>query len=81
MEVKKYVHFNDVIKNNGRNGNRHYVILKGKVFDVTGFKHPGGPSVFNDNSEDLYGDFVNVHHSNQAVKQLNKLYVGELAFN
>ncbi len=76
----KKISFKEVQFNDGSMGKRHFVIIANKVYDVSGFKHPGGSSVFENNMEDKYGAFYSIGHSKRAKDILSSLYVGDLAF-
>lgn len=83
MEYKapRKISFNEIQYNDGSMGKKHYVIIANKVYDVSGFKHPGGASVFENNFEDKYGDFVSIGHSKRAKDILKTLYIGDLKLN
>jgi cytochrome b involved in lipid metabolism len=65
----------------GKNGNKLYVLIHGKVYDVTDFDHPGGRELLennNDNYVDLGEAFDAEGHSRTAKNMLNQYYIGEL---
>jgi cytochrome b involved in lipid metabolism len=62
----------------GQNGKQLYILIGDLVYDVTGFDHPGGTSVFNDNSSDLQDEFDNVGHSRSAISQMKNYLIGAL---
>ena len=64
---------------NGENGKRLYIIIGGLIYDVTDFDHPGGNSVFADNSIDLQDEFDDVGHSRSAIIQMKKYLIGALS--
>jgi cytochrome b involved in lipid metabolism len=70
----------DEIKaNDGSNGSKLWILIKGKVYDVTNFKHPGGREAFlDDHGEDRWDEFDSIH-SAAARKDAEKFYIGVLA--
>ena len=65
----------------GKNGNRLFVLIHGKVYDVTDFDHPGDKEVLeNDpnNYIDLGDAFDAEGHSKTAKNMMPKYYVGDL---
>jgi cytochrome b involved in lipid metabolism len=59
-----------------------WIIIDGKVYDVTGFldEHPGGVDTIMDVAGiDGTSEFDGVGHSDSARQQLKKFYVGDLA--
>lgn len=69
----------EIVKNNGENGNRLWILLDGKVYDVTDYRHPGGREFLEDNiGEDRQQEFEAQGHSNAAKNDLKKLYIGYL---
>lgn len=77
--VKKFT-IEQVSLNDGKNGNPHWLIIQGKVYDVTGYDHPGGIEVFNDtpNTEDKFDEFESIGHSASAVRIMQSFYIGDL---
>ena len=65
----------------GKNGNRLYVLIHGKVYDVTDFDHPGGNEVL-ENDPENYSDmgeaFDAEGHSRTAKNMMSKYYVGDV---
>ncbi|CEP63890.1 Cyb5p LALA0_S09e04786g [Lachancea lanzarotensis] len=58
-----------------------WMIIDGKVYDCTKFmdEHPGGEEVLLDlGGMDATGPFADIGHSDDAVKMLADLYVGDL---
>lgn len=76
--TKKYITLKEVQQNNGGLGRKHYIVVAKKVFDVTGFSHPGGNEVFENNTYDKYEDFKCVGHSSRATQLLKSFYIGHL---
>lgn len=71
----------DIEKNDGRNGNIHWVLIDGKVYDVTGYDHPGGVDMlYHEPGTDLdkYEEFESADHSPAALKIMRKFYIGRL---
>ena len=76
MEGEGYT-IDEIIKNNGENGNKLWILIDGKVYDVTDYKHPGGREFLEDNvGEDRFQEFEAQGHSNAAKNDLKKLYIG-----
>ena len=66
---------------NGTEGRPLYVLVDGKVYDVTTYAHPGGKDVFEQKEEeysDLYDNFLEVGHSSTADRIMKKYFVGIL---
>lgn len=81
MEINKCVNkinLDEVKQCNGIDSNKHYIILNKKVYDITGYDHPGGLEVFDNNTEDKYEEFLSIGHSKTAQKVMEKLYIGDL---
>jgi cytochrome b involved in lipid metabolism len=74
-KLKQYT-FDEVKYMNGENGKRLYIVVNGLVYDVTDFDHPGGRSLFADNSYDLAGEFDDAGHSRSAVAQMKSYLIG-----
>ncbi|SCV05725.1 LANO_0H13806g1_1 [Lachancea nothofagi CBS 11611] len=58
-----------------------WMIIHGKVYDCTKFmeEHPGGEEVLLDlGGQDATGPFADIGHSDDAVKMLEDLYVGDV---
>ncbi|SCU82931.1 LADA_0C08746g1_1 [Lachancea dasiensis] len=58
-----------------------WMIIDGKVYDCTKFmdEHPGGEEVLLDlGGQDATGPFADIGHSDDAVKMLEDLYVGDV---
>lgn len=58
-----------------------WMIIDGKVYDCSKFvdEHPGGEEVLLDlGGQDATGPFADIGHSDDAVKMLEDLYVGDL---
>ncbi|KAL8253198.1 hypothetical protein R6Q59_036891 [Mikania micrantha] len=58
-----------------------WVIIHGKVYDVTPFmdEHPGGAEVLlSSTGKDGTADFENTGHSDEAKQHMDKYYIGEI---
>ena len=64
----------------GKEGRNLYVLLEGKVYDLTEYNHPGGKEVFeqNGNYQDLQDAFFEVGHSSTAERLKKKYLIGVL---
>jgi cytochrome b involved in lipid metabolism len=64
----------------GKDGRDLYVLIDGKVYDITKYKHPGGNDVFEqgDDYQDLFEKFLEVGHSSTADRLMKKFLIGEL---
>uniref|UniRef100_A0A1B0D9H3 Uncharacterized protein n=1 Tax=Phlebotomus papatasi TaxID=29031 RepID=A0A1B0D9H3_PHLPP len=72
----------EVAKKNGKNGNDCWLIIKNSVYDVTGYlkEHPGGDDLILEwGGKDGTKAFNDFGHSSDALKDLKKLKIGELA--
>lgn len=79
MENEKQISIDEVAKNNGTSTGKLWIILNGKVYDVTGYDHPGGVDIYMDNNtEDKYEEFKSIGHSKTANLVMNKLFIGNL---
>ena len=76
--TNRVVSIEEVKKNNGKQGNRLFIIVNRKVYDITGFNHPAGMFVFENNQEDKKEGFLQVGHSKKARDILNSYYIGDL---
>lgn len=71
----------DQVKTHNKN-NDIWIIIKKKVYNVTEFlsQHPGGEEVLMDMAgKDATTEFEDIGHSNDALEDLKKLYIGDLA--
>ncbi|XP_063927831.1 cytochrome b5-like [Zophobas morio] len=80
METTLYS-LDEVSKNDGKGGNRVWIIIKDAVYDVTDFidEHPGGGDLIQEwAGKDGTKDFDDAGHSGDAKKDLKKYKIGEL---
>lgn len=73
----------DLKEYNGKEGRNLYVLLDGKVYDLTKYDHPGGLEVFEqgENYQDLQEEFLQVGHSSTAERIKKKYLIGYLKNN
>lgn len=79
-KLKLYT-LDELKKNNGKNGNPLWILADGKIFDITGYNHPGGLEVFEqnpDNYKDIYETFIEQGHSTLAERILKTFICGKL---
>lgn len=76
----KQISIEELKKNNGRNGYPLWININNKIYDVTGYNHPGGIEYFIDpnNWEDKYEGFLDASHSPVAQKIMQKKFIGVL---
>ncbi|XP_034482902.1 cytochrome b5 [Drosophila innubila] len=75
---------NEVAENNGKKGKPAWIIYKGNVYDVTSFlkDHPGGEDLILEVAgKDATKAFNSAGHSSDAVNDLKKYKIGEVAIN
>lgn len=69
-EVAKHNHIKDA-----------WVVIAGKVYDITGFldEHPGGEEIIFENAGgDATENFLDIGHSEDALKILKSKYIGNM---
>ncbi|XP_060656754.1 cytochrome b5 [Drosophila nasuta] len=74
----------EVAENNGKGGKPVWIIYKGNVYDVTSFlkDHPGGAELILEVAgKDATKAFNGAGHSSDAVNDLKKYKIGEVAIN
>lgn len=71
-EVEKHIKFNDA-----------WIVVKGYVYDISNFTHPGGGIIVQGYGKDATDLFYSPHvkHSSYAKKLLNKFLIGKLEEN
>ena len=68
----------ELIENNGEDDNKLWVLIDGKVYDVTGFNHPGGQEILMEDQEnDRFDEFESIH-SPAAKRQLTNHLIGKI---
>lgn len=78
MDSKRKIKMSDFKQNNGENGNRLWVLIDNKVYDLTDFSHPGGNEILmDDHGSDRFDEFESIH-SPAAKKQMVKYLIGEI---
>ena len=76
-EIKKITK-SELIENNGEEGKKLWVLIDGKVYDVTDFNHPGGNEILMEDQEnDRFDEFESIH-SPAAKKQMSKFLIGKI---
>ncbi|KAF5451793.1 hypothetical protein F2P56_026864 [Juglans regia] len=78
-KMAKVYTFEEVVKHNNKND--CWIIVFGKVYDVTQFlhEHPGGDEVLVSATEkDATDEFEFVGHSNTAKNMMSKYYIGDI---
>lgn len=75
--LKEYT-MDELKENNGENGKPLWILLKGNIYDVTNFKHPGGKEVLTDDHGDDRWEEFNSIHSSGAKAQAKDYLVGKL---
>ncbi|KYN07054.1 Cytochrome b5 [Cyphomyrmex costatus] len=71
----------DVVKCNGKNGARTWIVVHDNIYDVTDYmqQHPGGPEIIDEYAgKDATSGFDEFRHSSDATKILKKYLIGEL---
>jgi len=68
----------DLDKNNGEEGRPLWVLIHGKVYDMTTFKHPGGRDILLEEHGLDRGDEFDSIHSPAAREEMKKHCIGEL---
>ncbi|KAG6618148.1 hypothetical protein I3842_Q124900 [Carya illinoinensis] len=77
--MAKVYTFEEVVKHNNKND--CWIIVFGKVYDVTQFlrDHPGGDEVLiSATGKDATDEFEFVAHSNPAKDMMSKYYIGDI---
>ena len=58
-----------------------WLLIEGKVYDVTDFKHPGGKQILLQNAgQDATTQFEDINHSPKADKFMEELYIGDFEY-
>lgn len=78
MDSTRKIKMSEFKQNNGENGNRLWVLIENKVYEVTDFSHPGGNEILMDeHGTDRFDEFESIH-SPAAKKQMIKFLIGEI---
>lgn len=78
--IKKFTR-TEVSQQNGRDGKPIWIIFKNSIYDVTNYldKHPGGKKILLEYAgRDCTRDFLDMGHSNDALKDMKEMKVGEI---
>ena len=80
VEKKEFITMEEFEQGDGEEGRKLYILMAGKVYDVTHFKHPGGKDVHvQKRLDDKIYQFSQVRgHSNMPANLLEKYLVGYL---
>lgn len=77
----KVISFENLKENNGKNGKPLWILIENHVYDITGYEHPGGLEVFDqdtNNYSDLYEAFMDIGHSPSAERLMKSYLIGVL---
>jgi cytochrome b involved in lipid metabolism len=78
MDSKNKIKMSEFKQNNGEVGNKLWVLIDNKVYDLTEFGHPGGNEILmDDHGIDRLDEFESIH-SPAAKKQMVKFLIGEI---
>lgn len=78
MDNSRKIKMSEFKQNNGENGNKLWVLIDNKVYDLTDFSHPGGNEILmDDHGIDRLDEFESIH-SPAAKKQMVKFLIGEI---
>jgi len=80
VEKTKFVTQEEFKNNDGKDGRKLFILIKGKIYDVTNFDHPGGREV---HERDRLTDkeisfFIEEGHNQLTTEDLDKYYFGLL---
>ena len=79
-EVRK-ITLDELLLNNGEDNKPLWVMIHGKIYDLTNFKHPGGRDVLENDEDDKYVDkgkeFDSVGHPPAVNNQMKEFLIGE----
>mmetsp|Transcript_30319 Transcript_30319/g.34438 ORF Transcript_30319/g.34438 Transcript_30319/m.34438 type:complete len:120 (+) Transcript_30319:60-419(+) len=78
MVQTKKISYEELQKHNAEGDN--WLLINGKVYDVSKFdSHPGGIEIMEEYAgTDATQEFDDVVHSDEAKKQMNDFYVGDI---
>jgi cytochrome b involved in lipid metabolism len=67
-----------VLENDGNEGKKLWILIKGSIYDVTSFSHPGGRDALQeDHGDDRWEEFKSIH-SKETIKSAEKYKIGKL---
>jgi len=75
------INLSELKQMNGKNGMPLWILIEDFIYDITGYDHPGGLEVFdqdNDNYSDLYEKFMDFGHSPSAERLMKTFLIGKL---
>ena len=73
---KVFTELDEIVEHNTKDS--CWLLIDGKVYDVTKFKHPGGKQILLQNSgQDATTQFEDIGHSEKADEYLKELYIGD----
>jgi cytochrome b involved in lipid metabolism len=79
MDAKNEYTLDEISQNDGQDGKKLWVLIGGKVYDVTKYKHPGGREILEDPiGEDRKDEFEAIGHSPAAHEEMKKYHIGFL---
>lgn len=67
-----------ILENDGNEGRKLWILIKGSIYDVSSFSHPGGRDALQeDHGDDRWDDFKSIH-SKETQKSAEKYKIGIL---
>ena len=73
--VKEFKELSEIFDHNTKES--CWLLIEGKVYDVTNFKHPGGKQILLQNAgQDATTQFEDIGHSQKAHDDMKKLLIG-----
>lgn len=67
-----------ILENDGNEGRKLWILIKGSIYDVSSFLHPGGRDALQeDHGDDRWDDFKSIH-SKETQKSAEKYKIGTL---
>jgi cytochrome b involved in lipid metabolism len=74
----------ELLKNDGKDGKPHWVLIHGNVYDMTNFDHPGGVEVLENEDptkmDDKGNEFEGIH-STEAKNMMKNMKIGRIVIN
>ena len=75
-EKKTFTKLDEIFEHNTKDS--CWLLIDGKVYDVTKFKHPGGKQILLQNAgQDATTQFEDIGHSEKADEYMKDLYIGD----